>query len=151
MRFTTKTEYGLVCLVYMAKHPELEMITIRDIGLTESYSTTYMEKIVQKLRAANIVVSHQGKHGGYSLARHPSKITMKEIIEALEGGTFEKFCEPEVRKDIVCTHFCMCGVKPIWRKTKQLLDQFYDSITLEKLANNEEVESLMPTPNNYLG
>ena len=144
MRFTTKTEYGLVCLVYMAKHPELEMITIKDIGLSESYSTTYMEKILQKLRAANIVVSHQGKNGGYSLSKHPSQITMRQIIEALEGGTFEKFCEPEVRKDIVCTHFCMCGIRPVWEKTKSLLDNFFDSVTLEMIAKPEkDVQGLL--------
>lgn len=144
MRFTTKTEYGLVCLVYMAKHPEAEMVTIKDIGLNESYSPTYMEKILQKLRVANIVVSHQGKHGGYSLAKHPSQITLKEIIEALEGGTFEIFCEPDVRKDIVCTHFCMCGVRPIWEKTKSLLDGFYSSVTLEMIAKPEkDVQGLL--------
>lgn len=144
MRFTTKTEYGLVCLVFMAKHPDMEMVTIKDIGLKESYSVTYMEKILQKLRAANIVLSHQGKYGGYSLAKHPSQITLKEIIEALEGATFDIFCEPEVRKDIVCTHFCMCGVRPIWAKTKELLDQFYSSITLDTIVKPEaDVQGLL--------
>ncbi len=144
MRFTTKTEYGLVCLAYMAKHPEAEMVTIKDIGLTESYSMTYMEKILQKLRVANIVISHHGAHGGYSLSRHPSKITLREIIEALEGGTFEKFCEPEVRKDIVCTHFCMCGIRPVWEKTKSLLDNFFESVTLEMIAKPEkDVQGLL--------
>ncbi|MBI4971667.1 MAG: Rrf2 family transcriptional regulator [Candidatus Omnitrophica bacterium] len=144
MRFTTKTEYGLVCLVYMAKHPEAEMVTVKDLGLTESYSMTYMEKILQKLRASNIVVSHQGKHGGYSLARDPSQITLREIIEALEGGTFGKFCETDLRKEIVCTHFIMCGLRPVWEKTKALLDNFFSSITLEMIAKPEkDVEGLL--------
>ena len=85
-------------------------------------------------------MSHHGSQGGYSLAKPASGITLKQGGGVLEGGTFEVFCEPEVREEIVCTHFCLCGVKPVWRKTKNLLDRFYDSITLEMLAKNEEIE-----------
>jgi Rrf2 family protein len=144
MRFTTKTEYGLVCMIYMAKHADAQWITIKEIAQKEHYPVAYIEKILQALRQANLVVSHHGNQGGYSLAKKPSEITLKQVVDVLEGGTFEVFCEPEVREEIVCTHFCLCGVKPIWRKTKELLDRFYGSITLEMLARNEEVESVMP-------
>lgn len=138
MRFTTKTEYGLVCLIYMAKHlsQTLDPITIKELVKAESFSLAYTEKILQSLRSAKIVVSHQGNHGGYLLARHPSEITLKEIIEALEGATFDVFCQPEVRREITCTHFPLCGVRPLWEKTKGLLDQFYGATTLEMLEKN---------------
>src|SRR3989338_6965045 len=150
MRFTTKTEYGLVCLTYMARyHPE-GMITIKEIVKNEQFSSTYIEKILQKLRSSNIVVSHQGKQGGYKLARRPSEITLKEIIDALEGGhtfdirTFAVYCKPDLRQKIVCTHFSMCGLRPVWEKTKELLDQFYGSVTLDIIAKAEhEVKSLV--------
>ncbi len=138
MRFTTRTEYGLVCLIYIARHSDekFDPITIREMVKAEGFSPTYVEKILQSLRAAKILVSHQGNHGGYALARHPSKINLKEIIEALEGATFDVFCEPEIRKDITCTHFSLCGIKPLWGKTKEMLDQFYSSLNLEMLMNN---------------
>jgi Rrf2 family protein len=137
MKFTTKTEYGLVCLVYMARAVSKGWVRIHDIAEKERFSLPYIEKIVQKLRAANIVVSHQGKLGGYSLARDPSEITIKEIIEALEGSTFDIYCQPKIREHIVCTHFCMCGIRPVWAKTKELLDKFYASVTLEMIAKEE--------------
>ena len=150
MKFTTKTEYGLVCLIYMARHTTADMVTIKEIVSRERFSATYIEKILQKLRAANIVISHQGKQGGYALARPASQITLKEIIEVLEGGstfdihTFGVFCEPVIRKNIVCTHFSMCGLRPVWRKTKELLDHFYGSVTLEMIAKEEnEVKHLV--------
>lgn len=137
MRFTTKTEYGLVCLIYIARHSEnLDPVSIKEMATAEGFSTTYLEKILQSLRAAKILVSHQGNNGGYALARVPSQITLKEVIEALEGATFDIFCEPDVRKDITCTHFSLCGIKPLWGKTKEILDQFYSSLTLEMLMNN---------------
>ena len=139
MRFTTKTEYGLVCLVYMARHGEykLDPVTIKEISSAEKYSPTYTEKIFQSLRAAGIVAAQHGNHGGYALTKSPSEITLKSIIEALEGGTFDVFCEPDTRKDITCTHFSLCGVKPVWHRTKEILDHFYGSITLDMLAKNQ--------------
>ena len=138
MRYTTKTEYGLVALAHLARKTFGDSLTIKELAVQEKFSPTYMEKIFQSLRAAHIVESHAGKQGGFSLARNPSQITLKEIIDALEGHTFDVFCEPEVRENIVCTHFGgLCGVRPVWAKTKELLDQFYNSITLEMIARGE--------------
>lgn len=144
MRFTTRTEYGLLCMVYLANHAEAPCITIKEIAKKQNYPVAYIEKIFQALKKAGLVKAHHGNQGGYSLAHPPSAITVKQVIDALEGATFEMFCQPDVREDIVCTHFCLCGVKPVWRKTKQLLDQFYGSITLNMLTGNEiEVQHLM--------
>ncbi len=154
MRFTTKTEYGLVCMAYMAKHTQTTLMTIKEIAQKENYPVPYIEKILQALRQAGLVTSQQGNHGGYALARKPSEITLRQIIDALEGSTFEIFCAPETREDIVCTHFCLCGIKPVWRKTKQILDEFYDSITLEMLTKNEiEVQHMpqMSSPKSLIG
>ena len=98
MRYTTKTEYGLICMVYMAQHQEKEWISIKEIAKQENYSIAYIEKILQALRQANLVTSQQGNHGGYALARRPVEITLKQIIDALEGHTFDAFCEPQVRE-----------------------------------------------------
>ena len=138
MRFTTKTEYGLFCLIVMAQRKsEINPITVKDIVKDEHYSHAYTEKILQALRFANIVASLQGNQGGYILARHPSKINLKEIVDALEEQTFEVLCEPNLRKEIVCNHFPACGVRPIWQRTKELLDTYYQSITLEMIAKGE--------------
>ena len=136
MRFTTKTEYGLVCLVYMARHID-QITTVKEIATQESFSLTYLQQIFHVLCEAGIVKGHHGRQGGYSLARSASGITLKEIVEALEGATFEVFCEPEIRKDIVCTHFSLCGMKHLWQKTKDLLDHFFGSVTLETLSQGE--------------
>jgi len=144
MRFTTKTEYGLNCLAYMAKSKPGELVTIKDMSEKEQFSVPYIEKILQKLRAANIVISHQGKGGGYSLARHPGQITFKEIVDALEGATFDVYCEPETREHIICTHLWLCGIRSIWAKTKELLDNFYSSITLEMIVQgNKNTQNLV--------
>lgn len=137
MRYTTKTEYGLVCLAHMARRNTQGAVTVKEISEKENFSPDYIEKILHTLRSADIVRSHQGKQGGFSLARHPSEITLKEVIEALEGATFDIFCEPEVRDNIVCTHYGMCGIRPVWEKTREILDHFYSTVTLEMIAKEE--------------
>ena len=63
----------------------------------------------------------------------------------LQGSTFDIFCNNDVREDIVCNHICLCGAKPIWHRTKEILDRFYDAITLDILAKSQaEVQHLMP-------
>ncbi len=138
MRFTTKTEYALVCLAYMAKQVSNKIVTVAELVKHEKMSETYIQKIFLSLRQANIVVAHPGRNGGYSLARSPQEIALKQVIEALEGHTFDVFCEPRTRDHIVCTHFCMCGIRPVWAKTKELLDDFYSSITLDMIAKEEK-------------
>ncbi len=136
MKFTTKTEYGLICLVYLAQHQGGKPLTAKEIVADESYSIAFIEKILQALRKAALVEAHHGVQGGYTLAKPPSEITFKAIVEALEGSTFEVFCEPENREKIVCTHLSSCGVKTIWQQTKQVLDNFFDSVTLESLMKS---------------
>lgn len=134
MRFQTKTEYGLGCLIYMARQDGNAPVTTGDIVRGVRYSRPFTEKIMQRLKASGIVSSLQGNGGGYALARPASRITLKEIVEALEGQTFEVFCQPNKRKGIVCHHSSLCDVSAIWFKTKDLLDRFYGSITLEMIV-----------------
>jgi Rrf2 family protein len=135
MKYTNKTEYGLICMIYMARSKK-NRVSIKELTLNEKYPTAYLEKILQALRHAGLVLSQPGKRGGYALAKRPSEITLKDIIEAIEGETFETFCEPAVREEIVCSHFCLCGIRPIWIKAKQLLDGFFESLTLEMMTSD---------------
>ena len=94
MKFTTKTEYGLLCMVHLAKHADNGPLSIKEMAVSEKYPVPYLEKILQALRHAGLVTANHGNRGGYSLAKKASEITLKEVIDALEGGTFEIFCAP---------------------------------------------------------
>ncbi|HNX68994.1 MAG TPA: Rrf2 family transcriptional regulator [Candidatus Omnitrophota bacterium] len=144
MRYTTKTEYGVICLAHMAKKPWPGASTVKEIAEHEGFSVTFTEKILQSLRRAGIVTSQQGNKGGWMLTRPSADISLKEIIEALEGSTFEAFCAPKRRKTIVCTHFSLCKLKPIWYKTQKTLDELYQTITLATIAEDVMNAPLKP-------
>jgi Rrf2 family protein len=137
MRYTTKTEYGVICLAHMAKKEWPGATTVKEIAEHEGFSLTFTEKILQGLRRAGIVASQQGNRGGWTLIRPTEKITLKDIVEALEGSTFEAFCNPKRRKSIICNHFSLCKLKPIWYQTQKTLDELYSKITLSMIAEDK--------------
>ncbi len=139
MKLTTKTEYGLICLKYLLEHSCGKPISVAEIATKERIQKDYIEQIFSKLRKSDIVASVQGLRGGFVLSRDPSQITLKQIVEALEGDIFEVFCSPRIRERIVCEHFSRCSVRPIWDKLEKLIDEFCESITLDLLREDEPV------------
>ena len=136
MRYTTKTEYGLICLVNLAKMGPCAKVAIKELAELESYPYSYVEKIFQSLRAANIVHSFQGNQGGYALAKPAGEISLREVIDAIEGSTFETFCET---RDVICNHNKSCNLRDVWFGTKQLLDKYYASMSLADLINEQKI------------
>lgn len=137
MKLTTKTEYALICLKYLCEHAKGQPISVSEVTDAEHLPKDYVEQIFVRLRKASIIRSVKGIYGGFILARDPALITLKQIIEALEGDTFQVFCTPQLRARIVCEHFSCCSVRPFWRKFKQLIDEFCGTVTLASLAESE--------------
>lgn len=83
-RFRKKTEYGMMMLARMAREERGKVVSVRlmqECGLPRSF----LVKIARDLIGANLVRAKEGRGGGYSLVSEPSKITLKQVIEAIEG------------------------------------------------------------------
>ncbi len=137
MRLTTQSEYALVGLRALCQDTKGKPLSINSIVTQEKMSKDYVEQLFLKLKRAGIVHSVKGAHGGYLLSRDPAEITIREVIEALEGDIYETFCSPAGKKNIVCTHSAHCSLRPIWRKLKELIDGFFSKITLATLLKDE--------------
>lgn len=85
MKISTKGRYGLRALTDLAAHIEGEPISLASVAKRQNLSLNYLEQVFGTLRRAGIVKSMKGPQGGYLLMREASKITVKEILEALEG------------------------------------------------------------------
>lgn len=85
MRITRSTGYALLAVAYIAQHQEENIILSQDISKKYDISPEYLLKILQQLVRANILSSKRGPRGGFSLAKPPQKITMLQIIEAVDG------------------------------------------------------------------
>ena len=85
MRISRSTGYALLSVGYIAQHKDQKIILSQDISKQYNIPLEYLLKILQTLVRANVLRSKRGPRGGFFLARPPQKITMLQIIEAVEG------------------------------------------------------------------
>ena len=85
MKISRSTGYALLAVGYLAKHQEEGIILSQDVSKEYNIPLEYLLKILQQLVKANILRSKRGPRGGFSLARPPQKITLLQVIEAVDG------------------------------------------------------------------
>lgn len=85
MRISRSTGYALLAVGYIAKHQKQKIVLSQSISKEYDIPLEYLLKILQQLVRANVLRSKRGPRGGFSLAKSPQKITMLEIIEAVDG------------------------------------------------------------------
>jgi len=78
-----ESEYGLEGLIVLARQPEGKVMLLQEIAEARGLPPGFLARIFQKLKHHNLVSSHRGAVRGYSLARPPSKISLREIFEAI--------------------------------------------------------------------
>lgn len=138
MRFTTQAEYGLICAVHLADRYGEGPVAARELAEVEDLPTDYTEKILRRLRQAGVVDSLRGVSGGFQLAREPERVTVRDIIEATEGTTFEVNCETHPVGDERCDEHQSCSIRPVWRALRERIDELLDEIRLSDLVREDE-------------
>ena len=86
MRLSKKSRYGLRALVDLSIRAKEEQISLNSIAERNNISLQYLEQVFAALRRAGIVKSIKGPQGGYLLDKDADKITVLEIVKALEGS-----------------------------------------------------------------
>jgi Rrf2 family transcriptional regulator, cysteine metabolism repressor len=84
MRFSKKSEYGLRALIELTKnygHP----VTRQEIGQRQNVPVVFLEQILLRLKHAGLLASMRGVQGGYMLIKHPSVVTLGQVIRTLDG------------------------------------------------------------------
>jgi Rrf2 family protein len=90
-RFRKKTEYGMMMMSLLAKEGQSGLVSVRTMqenGLPRSF----LVKIARDLIKAKLITAKEGRGGGYSLAKDPSTLTLKEVVEAIEGEVATVAC-----------------------------------------------------------
>ena len=85
MRFSLQAQYAISGLFDLAYNGRGEPIQVRVIGERQGIPTRYLEQIFQRMRRAHLVHGKRGPGGGYVLARPAAEISLREIVEAVEG------------------------------------------------------------------
>ena len=85
IRISTKGRYGTRLMLELALNYGNGTMLLKEVAQSQDISVGYLEQIIPNLKAAGLINSSRGAHGGYELARPPEEINLKEIVEALEG------------------------------------------------------------------
>lgn len=93
---------GLRALQFLVAQPDSDPVSPRRIAEALGLSPSYLAKVVGQYTKAAILRSHRGAKGGVSLARDPSEITLREIVEACQGRILGRFCSTVIELDDVC-------------------------------------------------
>ncbi len=146
MKFSAQEEYGLRCLLLIAREGREGSLTIRDISFDEGLSSAYVAKLLRILRQAGLVKSSRGQIGGYTLARPASKITVAEVIAALGGRLFESdFCEDHTGIEVICTRSVDCSIRSLWQAVQTVVDGVLSKTTVADLLRSERDTTALVT------
>lgn len=110
-------------------------IELREIAKREDISLKYLEQVIVPLRTAGLVKSARGSKGGYSLAKHPSEIYLKDLVETLDGPLNLIEC---LRDPKVCQKVPNCITRDIWQEVSEAIDGIFHSVTLEDMVHRKK-------------
>jgi Rrf2 family protein len=142
MKITAPEEYGLRCLLRLARAGEGQALTIPEIADAEKLSSPYVAKLLSVLRQAGFIASVRGRSGGYHLIRPASEVRLGEVMRALSEPLFEDpaYCESHASPDTggACVHSDGCTLRVIWQTLEQWMRHFLDRVTLADLLQSQE-------------
>ena len=139
MKLSAQEEYGLRCLLRVARAEKDDCQTIPQISLAEGLTTHHVAKLMRILRRGDFVKSTRGQAGGYTLARPAAEITVLQVLNTLGGPVFgTRFCERHTGTVPICQNYKECTIRCLWKTIQNFLDELLGNTTLRDLLDNEE-------------
>lgn len=140
MKITPLDEYGLRCMLQLARVGPDGSMTIPDLAQREGLSTAYVAKLLGLLKGASLVQAARGRTGGYSLASPASEIAVASIMRALGGPTWESVgCERFNGVHETCIHSTQCSIRSLWAALDAVIDELLGNVTLADLVGGERL------------
>ena len=133
MKISTKGRYGLIALVDMAIYGEGNYINLKSISERQGISGKYLEQLFIPLKRNGLIESLRGAQGGYRLSRDADKITVKDVLNSLEGSLGLLNCIIETKEER-CDQFDCCVPRILWQKIMEEMNVITDSISLADIA-----------------
>ena len=134
MNVSTKGRYALRALTHLAISYDKKNnapVSIKNISLKEEISNRYLENIFVSMRKANLVKSLKGEKGGFMLAVSPEKITVFDILQAVEKGTAPTKCAADFD---FCGNAPKCGIRKVRVKLDKLVSTYLKNTTLSEVT-----------------
>jgi Rrf2 family protein len=130
MKISTRSRYGLRLMFDLALNYDKGPIQLNEISNRQEISEKYLSQLVIQLRLAGLINSVRGSKGGYYLAKSPDKISVKDIVEPLEGSMNIIDC---VDDNNDCSRKDHCITIEVWKILSEKINETLDSFKLSTL------------------
>jgi len=137
MRLTAQEEYGLRCLLQVARETE-GALTTPQLAEREGLTPAYVHKLMRLLRRGGLVKSVRGRKGGYQLARPAEQISLGSALVSLGGNLYSTdFCGQHKGVARVCVRNADCSIRAVWVAIDQAVQRALGKTRLSDLLRSE--------------
>ena len=134
MKLSTRGRYACRAAIVLARNYG-RSVSIDKVAANQHISKRYLEHIFTRLRKAGIVAGTRGSRGGYVLTRPPEKVTVGQIIIAVEGPVGPVHC---VEQPSTCEKSSACATHNLWKEAAVVLSKLFDGRTIAHLAREQD-------------
>jgi len=134
MKLSTRGRYGLRFMLDLALHYNDGPIFLKDIAQRQGISEKYLWQLIHPLKATGLINTTRGAHGGYLLSKAPGEITLKEIMQVVEGSLALVDC---VDNASICQREETCITRDVWQEATRGMLQTLESLTLETMVKRQ--------------
>lgn len=136
MLISTRGRYALRVLLDLAENQDKGYIAMKKVAERQELSLKYIERIMPVLSKNHYVEGVQGKGGGYRLVKNPKEYRIGDILRLTERTLAPVACLECNSK--TCQREKTCKTLPMWREFYQIINDYFDNITLADLMNGEK-------------
>ncbi len=138
MKFSSQEEYGLRCLLRIARDGGEKGLTIPEISQAERITNPNAAKLLRILRLGGFLESARGQSGGYSLSKPAEQIFISDVLNVLGGRLYDKeFCNSFSGEVSICTNSIDCSIRSLWQMVQNSVDDVLQKLTLKDLLASE--------------
>ncbi len=140
LRLSKKADYALIAMKHLTLRRD-QASSAREIAGQFDIPTELMAKVLQRLVHKGLLQSQQGTRGGYQLARPATRISIADVVQAIDGPLTVTACSNE---DPSCDQYSKCNVRdPLWRVRERII-QALESCSIAELASDRPAAHIVP-------
>jgi len=137
LKISTRGEYGIRAMLYVAMNAEEGPVTSREIAAQQAIPEPYLRQILASLAKDGLIHSNRGPQGGHVLARPASDISLRSILVALEGHTtsVDHILAQPCSIGVGTAH---CAIREVFLEVKDAVERLLESTSLDSLAARQK-------------
>lgn len=132
MQLTRAGEYAIKSLLYLAAQHADARVMASEVANSEQIPVNFVRKILESLAKTGLVKSYRGAGGGFMLGRAPEQITLRQVIEAVEGPLALNQC----LLPIACEQQSTCPMCHIWMEAQNAVESVLQRYSLADVVNS---------------